>query len=369
MYSTKTVADTGAGMYLYRYECDSSKKIMDSRPVSYVNLRYRYYNITFIYRYRCSITVSADTGAGMYRHHYDCDSSKKLCVHFWYRYYNITNIYRYRHSHLTGPNTYFNFNPKIFIISNSNFNLYTGMSLENNALEDYVDSEPETEATIQLPKEKVDQMLEEEEDDTMDTDPDPPPATSSAAASAPQENPAGVPDPVVPKPVPPPVVPKPVPPPAPPLPSAAASMQPPLQTSAAATMQTPTTAPAANVSTECDIRARALSSSSKASGTSTIKKDQSGAFPRAYFNIRAARNSLRTVRTTVGCTPKFYDSISSFESNDAKYPAQANYRHNYTSKQNISASFSLDDFTCNTCWGGGATVSSTGRGRGLSPVI
>jgi hypothetical protein len=74
--------------------------------------------------------------------------------------------------------------------------------------------------------------------------------------------------------------------------------------------------------------------------------------PRAYHNIRAAKLSLRSVRTHVGCADKICDNSSSFLENDVKYSVQGNHRHNYKAKQNICTSFILSDFTCNTCAGG-----------------
>jgi hypothetical protein len=98
--------------------------------------------------------------------------------------------------------------------------------------------------------------------------------------------------------------------------------------------------------TDEESRRRAASESSISSSCS------SGHLPKAYFNIRAARPSGRTVRIPGGCAAKQYDSVGSLAENDDFYNVHGNYRHNYTARQNICTSFTLKDFNGNTCTGG-----------------
>jgi hypothetical protein len=79
------------------------------------------------------------------------------------------------------------------------------------------------------------------------------------------------------------------------------------------------------------------------------------------------------VRTSNGCAGKTRESIGSFQNNDDFYSAPTNYRHNYSSKQNISSSFGrLSDFVCYSCKGEGHRVLyREGEGveaRELAPV-
>jgi hypothetical protein len=98
----------------------------------------------------------------------------------------------------------------------------------------------------------------------------------------------------------------------------------------------------------------------------STSSDGGSRLPRAYYNIRAAKLSGMPVRTAKNYAGKTWESVSSFQVNDDHYNATANYRHNYNAKQNISASFDLNNLKCNSCKGGG-TVSSAGMGRGSRP--
>jgi hypothetical protein len=97
----------------------------------------------------------------------------------------------------------------------------------------------------------------------------------------------------------------------------------------------------------------------------------SATLSRAYFNIKAARDSTRAVRMPKGLPSKNITSIGSF-SNDEIFNTPCNYRHNYAAKQNISTSFDLKDFHCLTCTGEGHVVlhreGERVEARELAPV-
>jgi hypothetical protein len=76
--------------------------------------------------------------------------------------------------------------------------------------------------------------------------------------------------------------------------------------------------------------------------------------PHAYNNIRAAKLSTKVVRTLNGCATNTIGTVSptgSFGENDCVRPVNLNYRHCYKSRMNISSSFNLENFTCNSCPG------------------
>jgi hypothetical protein len=76
--------------------------------------------------------------------------------------------------------------------------------------------------------------------------------------------------------------------------------------------------------------------------------------PKVYDNIRASRLSAMTVRRLDGGAVTKLDSVGSFRENDSRSVAAttANYTHNYTRKHNISCSYSLGTYMCNTCTSG-----------------
>jgi hypothetical protein len=76
---------------------------------------------------------------------------------------------------------------------------------------------------------------------------------------------------------------------------------------------------------------------------------------KAYYNIRVARSSTRTIRAAGGQSIP-YDSIGNFDKNDEKFSVPVKYRHNYSAKQNLSSSLELQDFHCYTCMGEGHWV-------------
>jgi hypothetical protein len=117
-----------------------------------------------------------------------------------------------------------------------------------------------------------------------------------------------------------------------------------------------------------DTRDRTASTASAASTSGTIRPGEHKSLPKVYFNIRSARQTLRSVRTQSGCADKLYDGLSSFMTNDEYFPVSVNLRHNYTAKQNISTSFDLSTFTCNTCTTGEhAVLHREGEGGGQRP--
>jgi hypothetical protein len=57
-----------------------------------------------------------------------------------------------------------------------------------------------------------------------------------------------------------------------------------------------------------------------------------------------------TVRHLDGGAVNALNDLGSFKDNDQCLgPVAANYVHNYTRKQNISTSFNISNFSCNTC--------------------
>jgi hypothetical protein len=132
----------------------------------------------------------------------------------------------------------------------------------------------------------------------------------------------------------------------------------------------PPLTPAAKV---VEPRDRAPSTASSVSASGTMRPGEHKSLPKVYFNIRSARQSLRAVRTHSGCADKLYDGLSSFMINDKYFPVSVNMRHNYTAKQNISTSFDLSTFTCNTCTIGHHAVLHREGGRvevrDLTPMV
>jgi hypothetical protein len=73
-------------------------------------------------------------------------------------------------------------------------------------------------------------------------------------------------------------------------------------------------------------------------------------FPKVYYNIRSAKSATRSVRILSGCADS--NQTSSFETNDSiERHAITNYRHSYLKRQNISASFKLENLLCHSCTG------------------
>jgi hypothetical protein len=248
------------------------------------------------------------------------------------------------------------------IIINNKTNLCAEMSNEAadpNALEDYVDSDEE--ATLP-PKDKIDDMLQDEEEEKMEIDPQgagtgsnantgSKSATNSTGGTAPDPSLSAQP-PAVPTMVPPPVVP--VNPPANPVSTVTTVAAAPCAASGAAS------ASAASADDLHLQRQRSSSTTSTGSyGSQSSVKYGCGAgsanLSRAYYNIKAARDSTRTVRIQKGLPGIKVNSIGSFI-NDDMFSSQCNYRHNYAAKQNISTSFDMKNFYCNTCTGEGHVV-------------
>jgi hypothetical protein len=92
--------------------------------------------------------------------------------------------------------------------------------------------------------------------------------------------------------------------------------------------------------------------------------------PHAYNNIRAAKLSTKVVRTLNGCATNTIGTVSptgSFGENDCVRPANLNYRHCYKSRMNISSSFNLENFTCNSCTGNAHQILFREGGGGGVP--
>jgi hypothetical protein len=227
--------------------------------------------------------------------------------------------------------------PPVNLVLNNFSNL--DMSSESNTppLDDYVDSDDEAKEPGDTGdvQDEEDLLRDEEDDGAMETEDSVPESGSGSSKvevtftednTVKQQSGESVP-----------LMPPPPPPPTPP----PATTQP----AAAATAATQT------VSTACGTppRGRSRSTQSGSSSTSTLSHNP---LPKAYYNIKAAKQSSRSVRTLSGCADKIIDPVSSFIDNDANYVTQGNHRHNYTAKQNISTSFSLTNFVCNTCAGG-----------------
>jgi hypothetical protein len=71
--------------------------------------------------------------------------------------------------------------------------------------------------------------------------------------------------------------------------------------------------------------------------------------PKAYLNVKAAREAGMTIRTLVGSVVPYSSSVGSFlNSNDLRIQ-RANLRHCSGKKANFSASFNLEKLKCNTC--------------------
>jgi hypothetical protein len=185
--------------------------------------------------------------------------------------------------------------------------LITGMDNKEDPLDDYMDSDPERE----IPREQVDKLLGGEDESPMDTDQQP---SGSGKQAVSDSNAQAKPGP-----------------------------------------DAGTQSGVSNSSTDqqqCGAKDRERLQST-ASSTAFAKH-----LPKAYFNIKAARDSERTVRTLDGCAVKKINNTGSFATIDKLFSPLPNYRHNYTGKQNISASFTLDTFVCNGCGGGGAPGSA-----------
>jgi hypothetical protein len=88
-------------------------------------------------------------------------------------------------------------------------------------------------------------------------------------------------------------------------------------------------------------------SRTQSASTSASNEDQS--LPRAYYNVRAARSALTTVCTLGGCGVANNSACGSFLVADDNRIFAANHRHCYGKKVNITASFNLETYTCNTC--------------------
>jgi hypothetical protein len=210
------------------------------------------------------------------------------------------------------------------------------LAMENGP-EDYVDSGAEESGEEQLPPGDADEGLLDEEDEMDVTETDPgagPPAAdqgsaaSSASASilntAKLSTKIAAPAATVGKPAP-------VPPPGPPLTGSS-------KTTATSSITSRTSRPPPTTSAS--------------SSTSSHEQDSVFVFPKLYDNIRIARQNSTTVRYLNESAVESLDSVGSFKDNDdLTGPATANYKHNYTKKQNVSSSFSLDNFLCNTCMG------------------
>jgi hypothetical protein len=83
--------------------------------------------------------------------------------------------------------------------------------------------------------------------------------------------------------------------------------------------------------------------------TSTTTSSDEPTMPRAYYNVRAARSATATIRTLGGCVVNYNSSCGSFLVQNDNRVFAANHRHCYGKKANISASFNLETFVCNTC--------------------
>jgi hypothetical protein len=71
--------------------------------------------------------------------------------------------------------------------------------------------------------------------------------------------------------------------------------------------------------------------------------------PRAYLNVKAARDDLYTVRPLCGSEVLLKKDIGSFVNcNDGRVHL-ANHRHCYSTKSNICTSFDIDTWICGTC--------------------
>jgi hypothetical protein len=88
-------------------------------------------------------------------------------------------------------------------------------------------------------------------------------------------------------------------------------------------------------------------SSSTTSGMSST--GGTGRLPKAYYNVRAARLDIDTVRPLVGSEVQNLNKLGSFINDSDDRYRLANHRHCFNSKKNISTSFEIESFTCNTC--------------------
>jgi hypothetical protein len=196
--------------------------------------------------------------------------------------------------------------PNVKLFTNSTFYvlfLAVGMSNEKSPLDDYVDSDPETE----LRKEEAEKLLDD--DGSMDVDN---PGTDSGCGSGKDVSSAGT------------------------------QTEPESKSDADSASQVGTSP------LHCHTRARSVSSASSA----TLRYSNATHLPKAYYNIKAAKESVRTVRHLNGGAVQNYESVGSFATIDCCFSPLPNYRHNYANKQNISSTFMLDDFTCSVCQGG-----------------
>jgi hypothetical protein len=80
-----------------------------------------------------------------------------------------------------------------------------------------------------------------------------------------------------------------------------------------------------------------------------MSSQDEAALPKAYQNVKAAREATKTVRTLGGSAVKFSSSVGNFKTINDNRTLRANHRHCYGKKANISASFTFENLTCNTC--------------------
>jgi hypothetical protein len=216
------------------------------------------------------------------------------------------------------------------------------ISVMDNQLPDYVDSEEEKEkgdgekdGNPNFTKEKVDALLGEEEQDNntskMDIDP---PQDTGASGSAPPPGQATTPATDT---------------------NSNATPPPhgagPRARSASGSASEGSTNTSKTVQDDDDDYLRKKPISDRFS-QSSIGSNKTGSLPRAYHSIRAARISGRAVRTLCGSAAPEYFEMGSFEHNTGFTAVTPNYRHCYRSKFNISTSFQLDSLKCNTCMSG-----------------
>jgi hypothetical protein len=122
---------------------------------------------------------------------------------------------------------------------------------------------------------------------------------------------------------------------------------------------------------KCDDDINKKPTSSRFSQSSTTSCSRSSDLPKAYHSIRAARIHGKTVRTLSGSAVSEYYQMGSFEKYIGPISVTPNYRFCYKNKLNISTSFLLDKFTCNTCVGGEHQVLGrevVAGGKNLAPV-
>jgi hypothetical protein len=137
------------------------------------------------------------------------------------------------------------------------------------------------------------------------------------------------------------------------------SAQPPLQLPPPAAGATPSQK---NVDAVPPAESPADTGSSSSSGSATLRRDlaSSGSsiaassatcsgLPKAYVNVRAAWMAARTVRNLNECAVTNKNTAGSFHVLKDNRIFLAHNRHCYSTKMNISASFNLENLTCNNC--------------------